>query len=281
MPSDSWTSKAEWLIAMVESGGRWGTVINYDGTAMTAGLHQAIAIYPRNPKKQGSLWRLLAQVIRDEAAEDMRRMIANAGWELKSNGVLTEIGTDKIVDGRQIALEFTGSLVGNLSREVWYKKACEWALTFHKLFSHPNTYAAQREFGHQWIQAFLNRRVGDKKILKYFEDNRWDCSYIKGEWIPYIEMELAFCVLCSHSVNAPAIAMRKFRAALRESRTKVLKRVDRKRLARTLIRKLGDTKYGRWDDDLKNGRYQRTRKFAKRIFPARLFEAKGIMPKDL
>jgi hypothetical protein len=48
-----------------------------------------------------------------------------------------------------------------------------------------------------------------------------------------------------------------------------------------LIKKLAITKYGRWDDDIPNGRYQRTRNFAAKIWPSELFVGnKAIMPKD-
>ena len=51
--------RASRLTAEVESGGRFGSVMSYDGTGMTAGIHQAIAVYPKNLKDQGPLWKLL------------------------------------------------------------------------------------------------------------------------------------------------------------------------------------------------------------------------------
>jgi hypothetical protein len=54
--------------------------------------------------------------------------------------------------------------------------------------------------------------------------------------------------------------------------------------ARELILGLGNTKFGRWDDDIRHGRYQRTRRVAKEsgLWPEELFVgADAIMPADL
>ena len=61
----SWVS---WLTAMVESDGKFGSVMNYDGTGMTAGIHQAIAVYPKAPgdgnkkNEQGPMWKLMNRI---------------------------------------------------------------------------------------------------------------------------------------------------------------------------------------------------------------------------
>jgi hypothetical protein len=91
-----------------------------------------------------------------------------------------------------------------------------------------------------------------------------------------LELDLAMCFFWSNSVNAPGKAKKVLELAFHESRYK-------EDLVRNLIRGLGDTKFARWDDDLKNGRYQRTRRWMQKLalWPEEFFEDDGIMPKDL
>ena len=62
--------RAAYLTEQVESNGMYGSVMNYDNTGMTAGLHQAIAVYPKELEDkdfnaaddQGPLWKLLRRI---------------------------------------------------------------------------------------------------------------------------------------------------------------------------------------------------------------------------
>ena len=62
--------RAYWLTTRVETGGKFGAVMAYDGTGMTAGPDQHIAVYPKElanedlnaADDQGSLWKLLRRL---------------------------------------------------------------------------------------------------------------------------------------------------------------------------------------------------------------------------
>ncbi|MCZ2108032.1 MAG: hypothetical protein LC118_00410 [Dehalococcoidia bacterium] len=56
------------------------------------------------------------------------------------------------------------------------------------------------------------------------------------------------------------------------------------KFAKLLIQKLGNNPFGRWDDDIRTGRYQRTRHhaMASGLWPTKLFDGpEAIMPADL
>jgi hypothetical protein len=84
-------------------------------------------------------------------------------------------------------------------------------------------------------------------------------------------------VYWSNSVNAPGHALKllcRVADAYPSSRDPLF--------AKALVTALGNTSFGRWDDDIPGGRYQRTRLAAMQVWPFELFEGPtAIMPKDL
>jgi len=292
---DTHLLRASYLTAMVESGGKFGCVINYDGTGMTAGIHQAIAVYPAellHPDKniandQGPLWKLLYEIykikeIRYHSSFLLFEMMNSKGWYLAPDNTLRWIDGGKYVDGFTIREEFTGSKNGvaplNGPRR---KKVEDWMWLFHRLFSASETYRTQEDFG---IEHFVKR--ANRAKLRFCKSKELqkctlaDTVYAAFEDItvadPIPELDLAMCMYWSHSVNAPGIALKKLCSVIYH-----LEKNGAPTFAKVLIRKLGESNYGRWSDDIKNGRYQRTRRFAMEsgFWPDELFTGKGaIMP---
>lgn len=285
--------RASWLTAMVESGGVYGTVQNFDGTGMTAGIHQAIAVYPKErvlnddmvENDQGPLWELLRRI--HDVAEhsrnnsflleylDFYQALLDAGWYISPAGVLVHNeAAATLVDGYEIREEFTGSRNGVMPTKGEARECAEeWVKRFHRLFSHEETHKIQQRLGMEHICRNAKRwKMGD-----FYGD-----SDISGVELPMRSsaLDLALCMFWNYSVNAPSIARKCVQETLEEWKETRFFAVHE--MAKYLINKLGNNKYGRWDDDLKNGRYQRTRKAAMQVWPKELFTGKwAVMPKDL
>lgn len=299
-PGSKHIEKASWLTAMVESGGDFGTVISYDGTGMTAGLHQAIAVYPRelaNPDDyalddQGPLWKLVQRCLDTghlfQERYDLVSELYNAGFELV-NGVVREWPHGEVVDGKRLRLLLTGDADGEMPQKGEGRLQAErWAQLFSAFFSHPDTHAVQQAWGAEKLIKRIERTPlryasapywRGRNIQEVFYDREEIPAYVgtvcSDEMVP--EFDLAMCMWMSYTVNAPAIALKKICKLI-----KVYNQHGTEEFSRRLVNALGNAKWGRWDDDIKNGRYQRTRKYAMQLFPRELFEGpKAIMPKNL
>lgn len=295
--------RAFWLTTAVETGAKFGAVMAYDGTGMTAGLDQHVAVYPRELSKpddgnalddQGTLWKLLRRIetVRGGGLfrEDLSQLwenLAKAGWYLAQDGVLRMLTDGSPVEGNRIRDQFT-PIGGNPNTPLRKDEAKHWALLFHYVFASSATFRAQVEYGKEHLVKRTKRRHLKMKgglvpnisamvpvaSLYPVELTRLCVGDATIPWTE--EQDLAMCVYQAHSVNAPAIA------------NKILMRsIGPKQYGADpgkLIRLLGNSKYGRWDDDIKHGRYQRTRSAARAsgLWPKDLFDGKGaIMPKDL
>jgi hypothetical protein len=292
------------LTAKVETGAKYGAVMAYDGTGMTAGLDQHVAVYPRELSKpddgnnlddQGTLWKLLRRIEMisvaspsfAEARANLWDALSHEVWYLAQDGVLRSEEDGEPVGGKELRQVFTphdGKVVA-----LWQRKqAAFWAERFHELLCHPATFRAQVEYG----KEHLVKRSKRRKLMKKYK-GLWvsmgivaDVAYDQEELTMLQvdkhlspELDLALCMYQAHSVNAPAIANR----ALREAFNKTYNPAS-EQFPWVLIKKLGNSKYGRWDDDLKNGRYQRTRAAARKsgLWPKSFFDGiHAIMPKDL
>lgn len=290
--------RASWLTAMVESGGKFGCVINFDGTGITAGLHQAIAVYPRelrhpdkNPANdQGPLWKLLRLVRPVTKTAELWRRLDEIGWVIGRDNKVRFRETGEYVDGHTIREEFMGNAAGVVPvRGKGRMRATNWIEEFHDVFADSRTFNIQEEYG---MEHFAKRADRAKfRFCKQKEWQRWqsrtmDDLFYKGTSAELTtfeeqpELDLALCMYWSHSVNAPGMALKVLCRALPKFTDAGLSDT----WPRRLIKLLGNTKYGRWDDDIKNGRYQRTRRYAadSGFWPERFFEGpKAIMPRDL
>lgn len=289
-PTPSHLEKALWLTSSVESGAKFGSICMYDGTAMTAGLHQAIAVYPKElvsedynaEDDQGSLWkllRLLETVQNLPEYNEVSRMLKECGWYLAQDGVLRYLddGKSKVgprtlrysagdtVYGAHIREEFTpkGGAVPS-SGKNWLK-AKAWALAFHKLFSAEPSFLPQIQFGVDHISVLAKtRRLHEASVEAEAYDGRIT------DFVPSSSAyDLAMSVFWSHSVNAPSVAFK----VLRSSGD-----VKSPEFPLKLLRFLGTMSYGRWHFTDSGGRYQRTRKWAMEVWPEDLFLPGGIMP---
>ena len=294
LESSEHIERACWLTAQVESGGRYGTVISYDGTGMTAGIHQAIAVYPKMLKDalklndQGPLWKLLHRIFlgaTSDAVDALWLAIGeDAGWYIAPDASLRHLTTGALVSGNDIRNELTGDPSGCMPTGGHARKrAIQWARLFHDAFSATDTFGIQDAFG---AEHFVKRAQRDKMRFadtphyrrKTIADIIYTHRHISSiEWADLGEdVDLAMSFFWSNSVNAPSIAMRKLCQVI------PLYHRNPREFAQQLIFALGTAKWGRWHDDIPNGRYQRTRKAAMQVWPRHLFVgADAIMPRDL
>jgi hypothetical protein len=191
--------------------------------------------------------------------------------------------TKKKVPGTAIRQFFTGSPGGVVPISGSIRTKAEfWAKLFHDLFSSEWTFEAQLEFGDKYFED------GSEKRLRFCKDRALQDKTIRSfiyEDKPILkvssedlgeQLDLAMAMYWSNSVNAPGYALKL-----------LCKVVDNHLVAKddfpkTLISVLGNTSFGRWDDEIPNGRYQRTRSVAMKMWPEKLFVGpQAIMPKIL
>ena len=89
-PVAPFMARAFWLLISSECGGRFGVVNMRDGTGVTAGLHQAVACYPRNTKEQGPLFKYLWKMQYVVSLSDTRlgSMLTGQDWYLTPDGLV-------------------------------------------------------------------------------------------------------------------------------------------------------------------------------------------------
>jgi hypothetical protein len=142
--------RAFYLTSQVESGGKFGAVMSYDGTGMTAGLHQAIAVLPKT-KEQGSLWKVMRRVEllpgdipgRDKIWE----LLDKEGMYLAQDCVVRDTRMGLPVVGEHLRRVLSGpDGVVPISGEV-SERAEDFITAFHELFSSPATFRLQVEYG--------------------------------------------------------------------------------------------------------------------------------------
>ena len=293
-PRGKHIERASWLTAQVESGGKFGTVISYDGTGITAGIHQAIAVYPRELTlpddgnaldDQGPLWKLLDRCFQitseDLCTKDFIQTLADCDWELV-HGTLRSTKTGHSIGGHSIRDQFTGSADGIMPvRGKGRQRAEAWATFFHTYFSDEATFPVQVGWGEEKLVKCIERwplKTSPAKKWRRWTTQEFFYEDIVASMVLSDDLEpsfdLAMCVWLSYTVNAPAIAMR-----VLASLTTVFNNDSIEAFSRALLRKLGMSSFGRWGADVKNGRYARTRKYAQELWPSELFVGKeAIMP---
>lgn len=301
-PNPGHWEKVLWLTSKVESGGRFGAITMYDGTAVTAGLHQAIAVYPKEladedfnaADDQGSLFQLLRmlQLVPDfPEVQELMDLFKTSGWVLNRDGSLRYLNAGQTNVHGQLKTVKAGDLVyGFEIRENFtphqgavpaagpaWETSKKWALAFQKIFAHPKSFHTQVEFGAQHFESVArNKKITAKGNTQSIESWLYD-GHIADFKPTTPALDLALAVFWSHSVNGPAIAYQLLDQALEA----VLPGEDPDKFARILLRLLGRKQYGRWHFSEPDGRWQRTRDDAKEIWPANLFAPDGVMPTTL
>lgn len=301
-PADHW-ARVLWLTSKVESGGKFGAITMYDGTACTAGLHQAIAVYPKELRHedfaaaddQGSLWKLLRmlEMVPDfPALELLWEAFADVNWCVALDGHARYLENASVrVQNRNRGVKAGDLVYGFDIRETLtpnggtvpargrqWEQSKAWARRFHSVFSDPKSFKAQVKFGQEHFHRYCRR-----KRLRVGQDTRR-----AGEWlyegrhaspqVPNKNLDLALAVFWSHSVNGPSKAWGILRKTLASHS------VDSPDdFSRDLLRRLGRSTYGRWSHTEKSGRWARTRLAAMRsgYWPSELFKTGGVMPKTL
>jgi hypothetical protein len=217
-------------------------------------------------------------------------MLKEEGMYLAQDCVVRDICNGIPVSGGMLTRVLSGPVGivpnhGEKTISVRRERAEDIILAFHELFSSPVTFRLQVEYGKEHFVKSAHRtkvRVGGRNIFIHdvvYGEN--DISRVRVFKRMRSDIDLAMCMYWSNSVNAPGAAKRRLGGVLRGLGTVP---VWSEQFARELILSLGNTTFGRWDDDIKHGRYQRTRRVAMRsgLWPEELFEGpRAIMPEDL
>lgn len=290
----------------------FGAVVGYDGTGITAGLDQHIAVYPKElsaedynaENDQGGLWKLLRRLEVVDGTESYNKVIADLwtklaeeSWYIAQDGVLRydSDGMYVFTDGTEKMITAGDPVFGAHIRNVLspvhgavpcegpdWEQAEEIASLIHNVMAHPDGFKAQVEFGKEHLvertkvrRARVKKKTRWHKVVDAGYSGREVTSLKLGEdWDE--ETDLALCVYQSHSVNAPTIANRYLLQAYLDTK-------DRGNFPRKLIQLLGGSLYGRWSDDIRFGRYQRTWRAAmgSGLWSRNLFVgASAIMPES-
>lgn len=269
--TDNHLLRAFWLTTMVESGGKLGSVMMADGTGATASLEQVIAVYPRNMKVQGPLFKLLNRI--DAIAPIPYYLdFIGMGWRISEDGVLRE-QQGKPVAPKLIRDTFTPPTGGKVPRsgDAW-KRSKEWAIGFHKLFSLDQTRDTQIRCGIEHITKFA-KRVKSKKLDRETVEDICYSGEVQNPnpFSNHASLDLAMCLFFNYKTNAPSPAL----TALNESRLTFNPRTEPVMFSKCFIGKLRKSRYGRWGTN----RYDRSRQYAMTVWPRDLFEgADAIMP---
>lgn len=308
-PRSGHAQRAYWLTTKVETGGVLGKVMAYDGTCMTAGPDQHIAVYPKELSEedwraeddQGSLWSLLARLLRVRGSDSqlaahfdaLLSELASDGFRVGTDGRLVYAADRQVTVGEVVVRVRAGELAhGNVIRDTYtgpsdgkvpssgpyWEKAKRWALLWHRITVHPAARQVQLDYGiDHLVKRTRTRKIADLGTVDavlYGPQNVMSANGLDPA------LDLAACVFHAHSVNGPSPAVRALAEAARaHPRTK-----DPVAFARDLLIRLGNNDYGRWDDDVKSGRWQRTRTHAMNsgLWPERLFLGESaVMPLDL
>lgn len=298
----------------VETGYRVGSIMAADGTAMTAGRGQHILVYPRelanedfdSKDDQGGLGALLYKIERtvrgSQPFDDLFNAFNQEGWFLSNNGQFRWLE-----DGRaKVKGRFVDHLPGDLihgavlrdtitpvggkvpkTGERW-QQARRWALLFHDVFSDPFTFQTQLEFEVEHLihrveyRKFAFHSARRKETVSQVVYGGSSMAGMKAGMDISEELDLAMCVFHSHTVNAPSIAFRKLRDTLDATGfTPYQSNISEIAFACELLKRLAKTKYGRWNEDVQGGRWDRTRARAREsgMWPSRFFRgSSAIMP---
>lgn len=245
--------KALLVLAQIEAP-FWGTVQNYDGVGMSAGLIHNIAVY-RNGT-QGSLWGLLRDmepsVTAGKAGQELWAAFKEAGCFVSQDGRLRDWKTGQPKPGKWIIdlLSGPGGRWENASQQA---RSRAWALRFAAAFADPLGYTAQINSAISWLlqgqapaeleayETFLGRKLkrAEDVVFSPLDEN-------DKERAASIAMILYHC----HSVNAPGKAVQVLNTVLRQP----------KPTPQALVRALARTNYGKWRDTAdNNNRYDKTR----------------------
>ncbi|MHC4298784.1 MAG: hypothetical protein ACYS7Y_16020 [Planctomycetota bacterium] len=262
--------RAFWLTTMVESGGKLGSIMMADGTGVTAGLEQVVAVYPNNMKQQGPLFKLLNRI-------DNITPVAyfldfdQYKWRITEDGVLRD-KHGEAVSPKVIRDTFTPPDGKVPKSGHQWEEAKEWALDFHALFRMKQTKNTQFKCGIEHLAKFAKRYRS--KLLGYetVENICYDGEVHDTAAVSlFPEMDLAMCMFWNYKTNAPSPALK----ALNKARITHSPTNQPVKFAHHLLKEMRESDYGRWGTN----RYDRSREYAMLVWPQELFEGPdAIMP---
>jgi hypothetical protein len=274
--NDSHRLRCLYLTSMVESGGSYGSIMMADGTGCTASLEQLVAVYPRDLKNQGSLFKLLSRIGNIFPSVEamgnkllITQRLVEKGWFIDSEGTLREVKTKNPVSPVDIRNEFTppNGIVPSSGPE--WEKCKSWALAFHELFTHPGTFALQKEYGLEQMHLYADsiRPTGNSTIQECVYHGKYEEENPFGDlWTT----DLAMAMFWNCKVNAPSKAKEYLGKALAKYYSKD------PRFGAYFLNLIRNTKYAKWSTN----RYDRSREYAMKVWPANLFFGQtAIMPK--
>jgi hypothetical protein len=288
-------SRAVWLVSQVESGGRFGSVCMYDGTGITSGLIQAVAVYPRElanedddpADDQGPLWQMLQMIKTNNPGvllelESELRKSPLCGWKL-DNGKVIDLETGNLINGRIIREIFT-PCEGTVPKwGLYWEYSKIRALIFHRIFNNQKTFQSQIDYGVKHFKKLAKRKVKglkNKTVSDILYPANFDASNFMVTDDP---TDLAAAVFYSYAINAPRKAFEILRISdhVFKSQNPFPVSKQKKSFHEILISNLAVEDYGRWHFLHKNGRYQRTRNAAMKVWPKWMFKGPNeIMPKS-
>jgi len=294
-PHNHW-DRILWLTSQIESGGKFGSVMAYDGTGMTGGLIQAVAVYLKalekinnNPaEEQGSLWELLTDIKESDSTllSNLDAEFDKLGWQLRK-GKIYQGETSNLIRGKTIRDILTPTL-GTVPRigPNW-ENSKAWAILFHEIFSDERSFAAQKEFGIKHFKRAAKRKLpllNKKSIESIFYNGNIEKTTFKIT----NPLDLALSFLFSNMVNSPTSAFTKLKEAIEStfptyftsnSVIEFNNQTIRTLIAKAIIQALAKGGPARWSYELPNGRYQRTRRAAKNVWRSAFFkDPTGLMP---
>ena len=293
---DTFLEKLVYVTAMVESGGFYGSVFMADGTGITGGLCQHVAILPRQ-MEYGGFWKLMAFIdaFFPVIYYDLGDLLIEEGWTFQPDGRLRDYTTDIEVPPfvfRQAVTPRHGVVPppegypdpDDTDEEIsMWRQAKLWCLAVHQILAQPATHRAQLIYECRHFQKMIERthfkgilegkRVGDVAFPNSATRSPFDDPRV----------ELAMLVFLSFAVNAPKWAYTAFESALElqgyQGQVPLMKSKQSRLFARELIKQLERVGGSKWDDDRKYGRYQRTRDVLKTMFDSDVVD--DVMPEDL
>lgn len=265
--------RAFWLTTMVESGGMVRTIMGADGTGITASLEQLPAVYPRNMKVQGPLFKMLRRIDFVVPVE-YYLPLNDMGWFIGDDGVLRDDQFGKEISPKVIRNTFTPN-AGKVPKtgEQWIQ-ARDWALAFHYLFIMEPTIPIQIKYGIERFCKFAQRYRTGLLNKETVENLLYSGNVQNPQPFSNQTMDLAICMWWNYWVNSPVTAIKKLRVVLAHNTSIPLRDYERQEFGEALIKELRQSKYGRWGTN----RYDRTREHAMKVWPAELFEKDGPMP---
>jgi hypothetical protein len=276
----------------------WGTVQNYDGVGMSAGILHNIAVM--RDGTQGSLGPLLRQI--ELAGSDLDNyepgirarielwnFLSNHGTYVAQDGKFRDTTTGVLTPGPRLRQILSGHTTGKASTSAELAKARRAAELFGEVFEH--FHDAQKAYALQWM---FNSNIHDENQATLLAAGHKDHLALRGVrdlvdafWNKKINnltedekpAMQAMVMYHSHSVNAPGKAINVLQRVMARPQYKRENWKDGTGLAfcKDLIKTLATTKYGAWHDTADGAnRYDRTRKH---MLDHPYFD-ETLMPKD-